>query len=153
MAAFMWQFNVVESGLTPLPSLHYKSCAPELSLRSFPAHVFLCSPLLIYRVVLLLPAPHRRALAPRQLVPPENLCSACCYLVAKFSASSSIAAPCSLSCLDGAPPTVEPLPTSCLVHRRTVRAARGSRRSMLDTKPTVPPLHGRNPLDDVYPYT
>jgi hypothetical protein len=88
----------MESGLTPLPSLHYKSCAPVLSLRSFPAHVLLCSPLLIHHVVLLLPAPRRRALAPRQPVPPENLRSTCCYLVAKFSASSSIAAPARRRC-------------------------------------------------------
>jgi hypothetical protein len=43
-----------------------------------------------------------------------------------------------------------PSPQSVEPRRSSARAARGSRRSLLDAKPIVPPLHGRNPLVDVH---
>jgi hypothetical protein len=103
----MWQFNVVESGLTPLPSLHYKICAPELSLRSFSAHVLLCSPLLIHCVVLLLPASPSTSTSPARATGEPPL-SACCFLVAKLSASSSIAVPARRRCPCRSLPTQHP---------------------------------------------
>jgi hypothetical protein len=43
-------------------------------------------------------------------------------------------------------PSVEP-------RRSSIERTRGSRHSLLEAKPTVPPLHGRNTLDDVHPCT
>jgi hypothetical protein len=115
---------------SPLSSSINWTTAP----RNSPSHsrarpsLTLCSPLLIHRFVLLLPVLRRRTLAPRQPMPPENLRSACCYLVAKFSASSSIAAPCwFLFCASASPETcLNPVQASPIPQCQAFAIARSS---------------------------